>query len=217
MRNMVEYNIREWLDQVELKLRPVSSLASLDTITSTLKKSFIRHVGEDVYNSKFHSTFFGLDDFGQIIVTWWDDSISQYQSVYPVWKVSEVTTEEVEIYAKLFAEELDIEVPTINYSPSRQLNRMATYWPDTKSISISLITMKQISKGQLFSVIKHEILHHYCIEKGLGAYDTDDDFIKLVIKYGAFVSKEKEAYAAYERYIETHNTKRMGSWRPTYK
>lgn len=119
-----------------------------------------------------------------------------------IWKTSELNIEKINKLNEDFCKKIGASIyPRITVTDKFTHNNYGLYYPDEQNILISRQFVEQKKWSLVSKVIKHEILHHYCVLKGLGASDTDEDFIRLLIKYDAFISLEPNAQKAYKEIL----------------
>ena len=109
---------------------------------------------------------------------------------------------ESELYkaANTFMETLKLEEgkrPLINFTDETMKNAYGLYYPDSNSILMSKKFVQSHDFDFVIKVLKHEILHAFCCIMGIPASDTDEPFIRLLIKYDAYISQEKSAQEAH--------------------
>ena len=96
------------------------------------------------------------------------------------------------------------EVPKLLITDSFMYQNLAMYWPHQKQIDISTHVISQFKVDTVRQIIKHELIHYYLDVKGLEANDTSDNFIELVIKHNAYISEEKSAKDAFDKYMNNY-------------
>lgn len=130
-----------------------------------------------------------------------------------LWRISVMTIKDVLDYCSEFCLQLGIKEPTINVTDQFTYNNLGLYYPQDRTLVISEHVVFQFKPETAKAIMRHELLHHYCNIKGLGARDVDYDFIELLIKYDAYISKAPEANMAYETFVANlmkHNDGRYG-------
>lgn len=119
-----------------------------------------------------------------------------------IWKIIEIDVEKINKLNQSFSKEIAAPVyPTITITDSFTHANYGLYYPDEQNILISKHFIEQHKWPLISQVIKHEILHHLCTVKGLPANDTDEHFVRLLIKYGAFISLEENAQRVYKEVL----------------
>lgn len=88
--------------------------------------------------------------------------------------------------------------PLITFTDETMKNAYGLYYPDQNTVLMSKKFVKSHDLDFVIRVLKHEILHAFCHIMGIPASDTDEPFIRLLIKYDAYISQEKSAQEAYE-------------------
>lgn len=84
-------------------------------------------------------------------------------------------------------------------------NAYGLYYPSTKTFLFSSLLIESKKWSFIKKIIKHEVIHHYCLVNNLDPFDTSVDFIKLLIRYDAYISEEKGAQKAYRKYLNSLN------------
>lgn len=112
--------------------------------------------------------------------------------------------EKLEIVANTFMETLKLEEekrPLIDFTGETMRNTYGLYYPEQNMILMSKKFVQSRDFELVIKVMKHEILHAYCCLMEIPASDTDEPFIRLLIKYGAYISQEKSAQEAYKMVV----------------
>lgn len=89
--------------------------------------------------------------------------------------------------------------PLITYTDETMRNAYGLYYPDQNTVLMSRKFVQSHDLGFVIRVLKHEILHAFCHIMGIPASDTDEPFIRLLIKHNAYISQEKSAQEAYQQ------------------
>lgn len=119
-----------------------------------------------------------------------------------IWKIAELDIEKIHKLNVSFCKEIGAPIyPEITITNEFTKANYGLYYPDEQNILISRHFIEQNKWELIAKVIKHETLHHYCVLKGIPAKDTDEEFIRLLIKYDAFVSLEESAQKAYKQVL----------------
>lgn len=150
---------------------------------------------------------------GYSLVMSYTETTDTTMTIRFMWRVSRMTIVEVLDFCSQFCLELGVKEPTINVTDQFTYNNLGLYYPQDKTLVISEHIIFQFKPETVIAILKHELLHHYCNVKKLGARDVDYDFIELLIKYDAYISKAPEANLAYETFVANlmkHNDGRYG-------
>lgn len=111
---------------------------------------------------------------------------------------------ELDKVANSFMETLKIEEekrPLITFTDETMRNAYGLYYPDQNMVLMSKKFVQSHNLDLVIKVLKHEILHAFCRIIGIPALDTDEPFIRLLIKYDAYISQEKSAQEAYHNVL----------------
>lgn len=111
---------------------------------------------------------------------------------------------ELDKVANSFMETLKIEEekrPLITFTDETMRNAYGLYYPDQNMVLMSKKFVQSHNLDLVIKVLKHEILHAFCHIMGIPALDTDEPFIRLLIKYDAYISQEKSAQEAYHNVL----------------
>lgn len=111
---------------------------------------------------------------------------------------------ELDKVANSFMKTLKIEEekkPLITFTDETMRNAYGLYYPDQNMVLMSKKFVQSHDFDFVIKVLKHEILHAFCCIMRIPASDTDEPFIRLLIKYDAYISQEKSAQEAYHQVL----------------
>lgn len=92
--------------------------------------------------------------------------------------------------------------PTLEFTSETMNNAYGQFYPDQNKILMSSNFVEHKGNKLAIKVLKHEILHFVCYTIGKPAQDTDEYFIRLLIKFDAYISLEPLAQQAYLSVLE---------------
>lgn len=208
MLHLVEYDLRTFKKNFNEKTRKQAS----DKVKfKTVKKELLEHIHKVVGEEYDLHIFKDLNIFieGYSLCFSYIETTDQPMTIRLKWKVNELTEYDITRMVNDFCvKNLKIDdIPKIQITDSFMYQNLALYWPKDKQITISLEMIHQFSPNFVLSVIKHEILHHYLTIKGKDASDTSMEFISLLIKYNAYISKAPDAQVALQEYLKINSFK----------
>ena len=175
-----------------------------DVKFNTLKKELSAHL------KKFDKTLEDLPDLNiyidqcNILRFSYFETINNTMEIRLLWKINDLNEDDIREYIKEFStKDLDLgenDLPSLNYVKSDTNQYLALYWPDNYSIVLSNYIANQFPEDVVKSIVRHECIHHYLTIKDMDASDESEDFVKLVKKHDAYVSKDVKALKAYDRF-----------------
>lgn len=197
-----DLKLREFKEVFNSKKRkPTSDLEKF----KTFKNELIEWSGEDLYI--FDDLEIYMEGFS--LVMKYRETTNTIMKLRFVWNLQEVDIENVNKFIDDFCKELKVKKPRILITEEFMWGNLGLYYPEDRQLVISEHTILQLRECEVQAIIKHELIHHYCNVKGLGARDIDPDFINLIVEKEAYISLAPEAQAAYYQFIA--NLKKNGS------
>lgn len=193
------YKLKEFKEKFNSKLRKP---AEKDQKFDQLKYELNQHLKEMGETSKVLPNLkIYIEDYS-LCFSYTEISGSDLE-VRLIWKIVEINDVKVNNLVSSFCKVLKIEeeLPKIQITNGFTRSNFALYYPNEKKILVSNHFILQHKWSLVKAVIKHEILHHYCFIKNMGARDTDEDFIKLLIIHKAYISKAPDAQKAYKDFL----------------
>lgn len=197
---ILKYELRIFRDNFNKKIR---KLATNKVKFSTIKKELKAHLKErgadltDLPDLKIWAEGYDL----YIEYTETTNTRMKIELFWASYIFNEIELDKV---ANAFMETLKLEEgkrPLITFTDETMRNAYGLYYPDTNSILMSKKFVQSHDFDFVIKVLKHEILHAFCCIMGIPASDTDEPFIRLLIKYDAYISQEKGAQEAYHQVL----------------
>lgn len=198
-----DLKLREFKDEFNSKKRSTSPDISKFKV---FKRELIEWIGEDLYI--FDDLQIYMEGFSLVMT--YRETTNTIMKLRFIWNLDEaMDIEEANKFIDDFCKELEVKKPRVLITEEFMWGNLGLYYPEDRQLVISEQTILQIKRYQVQAIIKHELIHHYCTVKKLGARDIDADFINLIVEKNAYISLAPEAQAAYYQFIA--NLKKNGS------
>lgn len=198
MMLILKYKLRIFRDEFNTKIRKD---VSTEEKFSTIKKELKAHLKtvdaklEDLPELKIWSE--GYDLYFE-----YTETTGTRMKIGLFWASYIFDKDKLETTAETFMNTIKLKKekrPLITYTDETMRNTYGLYYPDQNTVLMSRKFVQSHDLGFVIRVLKHEILHAFCHIMGIPASDTDEPFIRLLIKYDAYISQEKSAQEAYQQ------------------
>lgn len=197
---ILKYELRIFIDNFNKKIRKE---ATNKEKFSTIKKELKAHLKErgadltDLPDLKIWAE--GYDLYVE-----YTETTNTRMKLELFWASYIFNKNELDKVANSFMETLKIEEekrPLITFTDETMRNAYGLYYPDQNMVLMSKKFVQSHNLDLVIKVLKHEILHAFCRIMGIPALDIDEPFIRLLIKYDAYISQEKSAQEAYHNVL----------------
>ena len=198
MMLILKYKLRIFKDEFNAKIRKD---VSTEEKFSTIKKELKAHLKtvdaklEDLPELKIWSE--GYDLYFE-----YTETTGTRMKIGLFWASYIFDKDKLETVADTFMNTIKLKKekrPLITYTDETMRNTYGLYYPDQNTVLMSRKFVQSHDLGFVIRVLKHEILHAFCHIMGIPASDTDEPFIRLLIKHNAYISQEKSAQEAYQQ------------------
>lgn len=192
-----KYNLRIFKNEFNAKIRKsVSTKEKFSTIKKELK-AHLKTVDaelEDLPELKIWSE--GYDFYFE-----YTETTGTRMKIGLFWASYIFNKDKLETAAETFMNTIKLKKekrPLITYTDETMRNTYGLYYPDQNTVLMSRKFVQSHDLGFVIRVLKHEILHAFCHIMGIPSSDTDEPFIRLLIKHNAYISREESAQEAYQ-------------------
>lgn len=198
---LVKYSFKNFINQFNETMREE---ADNKTKFRTLKQELNEYLKQ--YNKDI-TIFNNLKVFivGNILQFSYTETTYQTMTIKLVWRINVLEYKDLKNYVIDFCVQglgmNEEELPSVQFVKSDMRENYALYWPDTHTIVISSLTVNQLPEKVVFSILRHEAIHHYLIINNKDASDTSYEFMKLAKEHDAYISQEKNANRSFEAFL----------------